>query len=149
MSFARIHGDDLRQVAQIAAHSAFQSYDASRDVSLDAWIAMKVKWAQRDYMRNWLHMSSGGRGARPVMIDATGTLVTHPHFTPEPGLERAIRSMTPRQQELIRLIFWDGLLWREIAELWHVSVHTIGAHYTRAIRHLRRILCAPSYSPAC
>lgn len=121
--------------------------DMRQEADIAVWRGHSPRYARLNFLRQWITYGPqrrDGRAYRQVDCDPA----THLHLTPEPGIDRAIRSLTPRQQELIRLIFWDGLLWREIAELWHVSVNTIGAHYTRAINHLRRILCARSPLPS-
>lgn len=117
--------------------------DLAQEAAIAAWRGHSPRYARLNFLRTWISYGPQRRdGLAYRQVDAE--IATHLHLTPEPGIDRAIRALTPRQQELIRLIFWDGLLWREIAEIWCVSIHTIGAHYTRAIKHLRRILCAPS-----
>lgn len=117
--------------------------DMAQEADIAAWRGHSPRYARMNFLREWIAYGPQRRDGRAYrQIDHEP--IAYQHLTPEPGLDRAIRSLTPRQQELIRLVFWDGLLWREIAELWRVSIHTISAHYTRAINHLRRILCARS-----
>lgn len=122
--------------------------DMAQEAAIASWRGHSPRYARLNFLRQWVAYGPQRRDGRAFrQIDHEPS--THLRLTPEPGIDRAIRSLTPRQQELIRLIFWDGLLWREIAELWRVSVNTISAHYTRAIKHLRRILCARSLLPSC
>lgn len=122
--------------------------DMAQEAAIAAWRGRSTRYARLTFLRQWIAYGPQRRAGR-AFYQVDVEIATHLHLTPEPGLDRAIRSLTPRQQELIRLIFWDGLLWREIAQLWRVSIKTIGAHYTRAINHLRRILCAQSRLQSC
>lgn len=145
MSFRFSHGDDLRQVRDIAAWRAGKAFDPSRGVPIAVWRAMAAKRAAVDYVRSWNHLRSYGRGVSFVSLPDSGPAASCQSPTPEPGLERAIHALPPRQRELIQLVFWHGRSFREISVDWGVSVSTVYNHHYQAIRNLRRMLCAPPF----
>ena len=56
------------------------------------------------------------------------------------ALERAIRTLTPEQREVIYLHVFEGLTFREIADAAEASINTITARYRYALAKMRQIL---------
>jgi len=148
VSFARIHGDDLRQVGDIAAWRAEATFDPSRGVPLSAWTALAAKRAVLDHVRAWNHSRSYGAGVKIVTLFAAQNAAVWP-CNCEPRIERAVNALTPRQQEIIRLVFWCGYTKSEAARELGLSTGTVGNHYFAAMTQLRRMLCASSFRSFC
>ena len=57
-------------------------------------------------------------------------------------LAELISSLSPRQQEVIRLRMQAGLSYREIADVTGLTVSNVGVHLHEAIKRLRKTLAA-------
>ncbi len=55
-------------------------------------------------------------------------------------LRRAVKKLTPTQQKVVHLIFWNGLSERKAAKKMGLSRFSIQTHLARAISHLRELL---------
>lgn len=53
-------------------------------------------------------------------------------------IEKALAKLTPRQREIITLIFYEGLTYEEISELMSISVGSIYTLAWKAISHLKK-----------
>jgi RNA polymerase sigma factor (sigma-70 family) len=64
------------------------------------------------------------------------------HSTPDErlGLERGIQLLTPEQRETVHLHVFDGLTFKEIAEISGASLNTVAARYRYALAKLRNLL---------
>ena len=58
----------------------------------------------------------------------------------EPGLVRALSTLSPAQFHAVWLVHACGWTYQETAEALHVSASTVGSHVSRAIGHLREQL---------
>jgi RNA polymerase sigma-70 factor, ECF subfamily len=56
------------------------------------------------------------------------------------GLERALRLLPADQREVVHLHVYEGLTFREVAEVTGDSINTIAARYRYALVHLRKTL---------
>jgi RNA polymerase sigma-70 factor (ECF subfamily) len=56
------------------------------------------------------------------------------------AVERGIRLLTPEQREVVHLHAFDGLTFREIADVSGASLNTVAARYRYALAKLRVIL---------
>lgn len=59
---------------------------------------------------------------------------------PPAGLEAALRLLPPRDEKLLRLFFYEGKKYRQIAQELRVSVNSVGPLLSRAIQTVRRLL---------
>ncbi|MFY0654006.1 MAG: sigma-70 family RNA polymerase sigma factor [Cyclobacteriaceae bacterium] len=55
-------------------------------------------------------------------------------------IERALAKLTPRQKEIITLIFYEGLTYEEIASLMSLNVGSIYTLAWKAISHLKKLV---------
>lgn len=62
-------------------------------------------------------------------------------------LVAAVRTLGPADQELIRLIFWDGFTQAQVASLLDMPEGTVRSRTHRARQRLREALCASSLAP--
>lgn len=58
----------------------------------------------------------------------------------EPGLVRALASLSPAQSQAVWLVHACGWTYLETAEALHISASTVGTHVSRALGHLREQL---------
>lgn len=56
------------------------------------------------------------------------------------ALHKAISQLTPRQQEMIRMIYFEGKSQEEVASVMKVTQATVSITLNRAIENLRKIL---------
>lgn len=59
---------------------------------------------------------------------------------PSARLVRALRSLSPRQREVLHLVFYEGMTIREAAETLEISLGTARTHYERGKERLRERL---------
>lgn len=55
-------------------------------------------------------------------------------------IEKAIIQLTPRQQEMVKLIYWEGKSQKELCEIYGVKKQAINDAIKRIHKHLRKIL---------
>jgi RNA polymerase sigma-70 factor (ECF subfamily) len=74
--------------------------------------------------------------------DAMLERIASAHSTPDErlGLERGIQLLTPEQRETVHLHVFDGLTFKEIAEISGASLNTVAARYRYALAKLRNLL---------
>ncbi len=58
----------------------------------------------------------------------------------EPGLVRALGTLSPAQSRAVWLVHACGWTYLETAEALHISASTVGSHVSRALGHLREQL---------
>lgn len=56
----------------------------------------------------------------------------------------AIETLEPLDQEILRLVFWDGFTQAEVARLLEMPEGTVRSRTHRAREHLRQVLAAPT-----
>lgn len=55
-------------------------------------------------------------------------------------IENAIKQLTPRQQEMVKLIYWEGKSQKELCEIYGVKKQAVNDAIKRIHNHLRKIL---------
>ena len=55
-------------------------------------------------------------------------------------LRKAIEQLTPRQQEMVRLVFWEGKTQRELCDIYHIKEQAVSNAMQRIYSALRKIL---------
>jgi RNA polymerase sigma-70 factor (ECF subfamily) len=56
------------------------------------------------------------------------------------ALERAVRGLPPEQREVVHLHVFEGMTFREVAEMSGESINTIASRYRYALARLREVL---------
>lgn len=56
------------------------------------------------------------------------------------ALERALRGLPPEQREVVHLHVFEGLTFREVAEMSGESINTVASRYRYALARLREVL---------
>ena len=62
------------------------------------------------------------------------------------ALREALGRLPPRQQEVMHLVFYEGMFVREAAEVMEVTVGSARVHYDRGKKRLRGLL-SDRYTP--
>jgi RNA polymerase sigma factor (sigma-70 family) len=62
-------------------------------------------------------------------------------------VEKSLASLTPAQREVLLLYYFEELSYKEIADVLHVPISTVGVRLARARASLKRILPAVSDLP--
>ncbi|MBK6456485.1 MAG: sigma-70 family RNA polymerase sigma factor [Gemmatimonadetes bacterium] len=81
--------------------------------------------------RWWQDASVDGKGEDEVEADADDRVA---------GLQAALPRLSPRQQEVLHLVFYQGLTIQESAEVLGLPVGTARTHYERGKARLRHLL---------
>ncbi len=81
--------------------------------------------------RWWQDASVDGKGEDEVEADADDRVA---------GLQAALPRLSPRQQEVLHLVFYQGLTIQEAAEVLGLPVGTARTHYERGKARLRHLL---------
>ncbi len=55
-------------------------------------------------------------------------------------IENAIRQLTPRQQEIVRLIYWEGKSQKELCEIYKVTKQAMSDAVRRILNRLKKLL---------
>lgn len=139
MNFERSHADDIRQVGDIAAWKAMQSFDPACRLPAKLWRGMAVNRAVVDYLRAWNHSRSYGAGVRFTGLDGHDAAYMPAH-TPEPRIERAIEALPARAQKALRMRFWEDCKLHEIADAIGVSESRAHAIIQAALAAIRKKL---------
>lgn len=98
----------------------------------------------RNHSLNHLEKLKVRSGYQKLQIDNLHNNEDFSAFYPEIGLlekiEKAISALPEKRQEIFRLAREEGLKYREIAERLHLSVKTVEAQMTLALKQLRESL---------
>ncbi len=136
MRFARSVEPELR-MALTAAHGFSRGLEATNDALVYAW----QHWdriAGLDNPAGYLYRV-GQRKARrrrlvPDILSAS-PVGRHPWF--EPHLSGALKSLSPRQRQVVVLIEAYQWTFREVADLLGVRPSSVQSHHRRAMERLR------------
>lgn len=116
--------DDLAQLGMIAMWKALASFDPDKG-ALPAWLTMKANGAMKDALRP-APTKHGLDSSLEVLLDSVDDftpdeLVANPDLLAgvvnayhAGEIARAMDALTPKQQEYVRLRFWEGLSTREL-----------------------------------
>jgi RNA polymerase sigma-70 factor (ECF subfamily) len=111
------------------------------DASLKTWLYAVIRRTAADRQRR--------RARRQRILAWLGAAPAAPVRTPEAALEgalererleRARRGLTPRQDQVLDLVFEHDLSLSESAAVLGISVGSARTHYDRAKKHLRGVL---------
>ena len=98
----------------------------------------------RNHSLNHLEKTKVRTGYLRMQLDKTENEEDFSAFYPEIGLlekiESAISALPPKRQEIFRLAREEGLKYREIADQLNLSVKTVEAQMTLALKQLRESL---------
>jgi RNA polymerase sigma-70 factor (ECF subfamily) len=133
------HIEDVVQEAFVRAYENVQSFDT--DQKFSPWI---YRIAHNVFV-NALKKKSRS----PLIFFDFDTLISHPIYEDPSMLERELKevramldkgldSLNPNQKEIIILHFLEDLSYKEIAEVLHVPIGTVGVRLKRAKDALRK-----------
>ena len=98
----------------------------------------------RNHSLNQLDKAKVRSGYLRMRIESESDHEDYTPFFPEPGLldkiEAAISALPVKRQEIFRMAREEGLKYREIAEKLNLSVKTVEAQMTLALKYLRKAL---------
>lgn len=87
--------------------------------------------------------STGRRSALHDKLRQHLATTIQPHHTDGLDVAGAVRLLSPDDQELIRLVFWDGFSQAEVARLLDLPEGTVRSRTHRARQRLRELLGEP------
>lgn len=130
---------DLSQEAFARAFRARRSLDPDRPFY--AWLYQIVRRLCFNFLRDTRRRSQRLREAVPWLAEQAGERVVDPARSAERAelrarLEAAIESLPEREREVLVLKEFEGLRYREIAELLGVPVGTVMSRLYAARKHL-------------
>ncbi|HZV73370.1 MAG TPA: sigma-70 family RNA polymerase sigma factor [Conexibacter sp.] len=134
---SRADAEDLTQGTFERALRAWGTYDASR-ASAATWLLAIARNLLVDHLR-------ARPAARPLSVEAIDleAIAAPPDrhsLGLDPGLERALAELGPRERELIALRFGGDLRNAEIAELTGLSLANVQQILSRSLRRMRASL---------
>lgn len=137
--------EDLLQQGRLIFLQVVREYDNSRGVPFGAYLKEKFRWRLYHYIRDNL----GYRDKEDLFTDVPANtiqyiLATHavlgPDKTDWEALERAVKTLTPKQRLVLSLFYWDELPVRDIAEKLHETPQGVRQLKARAEKHLRQTM---------
>jgi RNA polymerase sigma-70 factor (ECF subfamily) len=141
---SRADAEDLTQQCFERALKAWGRYDEAR-ASVATWLLVIARNLLVDHLR-----SGGSVSLRPIDEGEAETIAAppdQPRLGLEPGLERALAELGPRERELIALRFGGDLTGAEIAELTGLTLANVQQILSRSLRRMRASLDADQASP--
>jgi RNA polymerase sigma-70 factor (ECF subfamily) len=123
-------------------------YDESRG-SVGAWLAVLAKSRAIDRLRQRRNNLSLDDAAHAPLVTALVDEGPHAEQLVSQGqmgtaIHRALRSLTPKRQQLIDLAFFQGLTHQELAEVSGMRLGTVKSHMRRALADLKSELSPDS-----
>lgn len=137
--------DDLLQQGFLILVELVHEYDAGRGVPFGSYLLHKLPWRLCHYVRDRL----SPLGREETFEDETPAVpagFARPAFsndeqvTDTVSLEMAFVLLTPQQQRVLRLRYWDDLTVLEIAQGWGVSPQGVRRLLARAEARLKAAL---------
>jgi RNA polymerase sigma-70 factor (ECF subfamily) len=133
----RAVAEDLTSQTFLRALEKIRSFDPRRGV-FRAWLYRIARNAVIDYYRSQKHTAP-----LPDGWDAAGDDDTaHDPSALPPELQKAIAQLSEQQREIVLLRIWDGLSYKEIAEVVGKSDNNCKVIFSRAIAAIRSSLPA-------
>lgn len=140
--------DDLYQVAKISIIEAVRSYDKTRGAKLSTHVFSLIMFNLRNYNsknRNIIyHPSYSSQTIKRIEIDHLVSTQCDEDYYAEIDfkvlLETAMKSLTKKQREILRLKYIEGFTITEIAELLKCSHQNVSKLNSSAINSMQKVL---------
>lgn len=143
-SFDPAHADDLINLGYMVVIDNIEDYDEDR-AQLSTFIFNKVKWAMSDwvkqYDRNNKYKDTEVSIDDVVNIlreDNPEDLIINRETTGE--LLKGLDSLTKREQDILRLIYWNGMSYLEVASVLNISESRVGQVHNKSLKKLKKVL---------
>jgi len=140
--------DDLYQVAKISIIEAVRSYDKTRGAKLSTHVFSLIMFNLRNYNsknRNIIYQPSySSQTIKRIEIDHLESTQSDEDYYSEIDfkvlLEAAMKSLTNKQREILRLKYIEGFTITEIAELLKCSHQNVSKLNSSAINSMQKVL---------
>ncbi|MEA2156463.1 MAG: hypothetical protein QOE11_2603 [Solirubrobacteraceae bacterium] len=135
---SRADAEDLTQLTFERALRSWSRYDPAR-ASVATWLIVIARNLLVDHMR----ADRSGRQQPLDELDQHNALISRedqPDLGLEPGLERALSSLTPREREIIALRFGGELSGPEIAAATGLGLANVQQILSRSLRRMRAVM---------
>jgi DNA-directed RNA polymerase specialized sigma24 family protein len=126
------------------ALAALYGFEDGRDATAEALAYAWENWPRLQHIANLpgylfrVGQTRGRRGRQPVA--ALFDIGQGGDYSFEPGLPRALASLTQQQRVAVVLVHGYGYTLREVADLTGVRRTTVQNHLHRGLSHLRKLL---------
>jgi RNA polymerase sigma-70 factor (ECF subfamily) len=132
---SRVDAEDLTQQTFERALGAWDRYDGARGFAVLTWLLVIARNLLVDHLRS-------DRSDRTQPLDEQGLeeIAAEPDrhsLGLDPGLERVLAELGPRERELIALRFGGDLTGPEIAEMTGLSLANVQQILSRSLRRMR------------
>ena len=145
---AKFGASDVVQQTQMEAYESFHKFSGTSETEYRSWIkrivinnvidaSRRYTDAQSRNCQREVPLESGGRPIDDLQLTAS-KIVSRRETDHE--LERAIRKLSPRQQQVIRLKHQFGYSYAEIAMQLQASESAVRTNWSRAVGHLKNSL---------
>lgn len=141
VAYARRRGAGWDDAHDVAAEVFAVAWRRRGDVPAGverAWllgVARRVQANQWRGQRRWRALMARVAGATPSVAEEVAVVADA-----DPGLARALASLSARDREVLRLVTWDGLTHAEVAVVLGCAESTVSSRVARARARLRRAL---------
>jgi RNA polymerase sigma-70 factor (ECF subfamily) len=130
-----------RELAEEALQSAYLRILSGRArfdgrSSLKTWVFGVIRRTAQDEARLWSARHAGADEAAEVADPAPGADTTVERLDENAALVRALAGLSPRQREVLQLVFYHGMTIEEAAGVMHVSLGSARTHYERGKKAL-------------
>jgi RNA polymerase sigma-70 factor, ECF subfamily len=135
----------VRELAEEALQSAYLRILTGRArfdgrSSVKTWVFGVIRRTAQDEARRWRPRHAGAEEATDVADPAPGAVATVERSEENAALVRALAGLSPRQREVLQLVFYHGLTIEEAAGVMHVSLGSARTHYERGKKALAQKL---------
>lgn len=140
---SRLSAHDLEDIVQETLLRAFiqaDRYDPERS-SVWTWLSMLAHYNALSFLRHHLHYSD----LTLDQIADTAAAETEEYCVvdlqqPSPEMEQVLQKLPPRRAEMIRLHYYEGVTYEELAARFKVRPSTVESYLSRARTQLKRLI---------
>jgi RNA polymerase sigma factor (sigma-70 family) len=130
-----------RELAEEALQSAYLRILTGRArfdgrSSVKTWVFGVIRRTAQDEARFWRARHTGTEEATEVADPAPGADATVERLDETAALVTALAGLSPRQREVLQLVFYHGMTIEEAAGVMHVSLGSARTHYERGKKAL-------------
>lgn len=142
-SFQSNHTDDLINLGYMIVLSNIDNYNKDK-AQLSTFLFNKIKWGMADWVKQY---DKNKFKIDEVPIDDIVTtlrednpeeLIINREKTGE--LLKSLKNLTSREQEILKLIYWNGMSYLEIASVLNISEARVGQIHNKSLKKLKKVL---------